>query len=355
MNDRRILFFADASSVHTRRWVREMSARGYEAIVATRRPANVTGAKDVIALRPGSDGAGWFLALPEVRRLARRLAPRWVHGHYVTSYGLWAAASGVRPVVLTAWGSDILVTPRESAFMRRVVGWTLRRAALVTADSRDMLEEISRYKPRAVCEEVLWGADTELFRPAQGTAHDGGFEVISVRNWEPNYNIDVVLRAFAGLLKQRPGATLNLIGGGPDERALRALELQLGIGDAVRFTGRVDEHTMAAMLRRAQACISIPTSDATSVALLEAMACGLPVVASDLPANRQWLAREGGLLVNPRDSLAVTAALLRLHDARDEAAAMGQRNRAVIEQRASRRSQMDLMDRLYRSVAASAS
>jgi len=201
MNDRRILFFADASSVHTRRWVREMSARGYEAIVATRRPANVTGAKDVIALRPGSDGAGWFLALPEVRRLARRLAPRWVHGHYVTSYGLWAAASGVRPVVLTAWGSDILVTPRESAFMRRVVGWTLRRAALVTADSRDMLEEISRYKPRAVCEEVLWGADTELFRPAQGTAHDGGFEVISVRNWEPNYNIDVILKGFAGFLR----------------------------------------------------------------------------------------------------------------------------------------------------------
>ena len=124
----RILFFADAASVHTRRWVASMVERGAEAIVITRSPAEVPGAREVIAIAPGQDKASWFKALPEVRRVARRVAadfkPHLVHGHYVTSYGLWAAACGLRvPKVLTAWGSDILVTPRESRLMRMIVRW----------------------------------------------------------------------------------------------------------------------------------------------------------------------------------------------------------------------------------------
>src|SRR5690606_8833899 len=142
----RILFFADASSVHTRRWVAAMVERGAEAVVITRHPAPVPGAREVIAVAPGQDKAGWLKALPQVRRMAREVAARFqphlVHGHYVTSYGLWATACGLRvPKVLTAWGSDILVTPRESRLMRLLVGWSLRQADLITADSMDVVDE----------------------------------------------------------------------------------------------------------------------------------------------------------------------------------------------------------------------
>ena len=150
----RILFFADAASVHTRRWVAAVADRGGEAVVITRQPGEVPGAKEVICIAPGADKLSWFKALPEVRRVAREVAARFqptlVHGHYVTSYGLWAAACGLTcPKVLTAWGSDILVTPRESRLMRLVVAWSLRRADLITADSMDMIDEIARYHPQA--------------------------------------------------------------------------------------------------------------------------------------------------------------------------------------------------------------
>ncbi|HET6786536.1 MAG TPA: glycosyltransferase, partial [Aquabacterium sp.] len=112
----RILFFADAASVHTRRWVAAAVERGARCIVITRQAAEVPGAQEVITIAPGQDKLSWFKALPEVRRVVRRLGqtfqPDLVHGHYVTSYGLWAAACGLPvPKVLTAWGSDILVTP----------------------------------------------------------------------------------------------------------------------------------------------------------------------------------------------------------------------------------------------------
>jgi glycosyltransferase involved in cell wall biosynthesis len=347
----RILFFADAASVHTRRWVASMVERGAEAIVITRSPAEVPGAREVIAIAQGQDKASWFKALPEVRRVARRVAagfkPHLVHGHYVTSYGLWAAACGLRvPKVLTAWGSDILVTPRASRLMRLIVRWSLRRADLITADSIEMVDEIASYHPSAPVHQILWGADTAKFLPAP-PAPD--FEVVSLRVWEPNYNIDLVIEAFARFVSLRPHsqARLHLLGGGPLQGALEERVAALRLLQQVRFHGRLGDVEMIEAIQRCRVSVSVPTSDATSVSVLESMACGLPIIASDLPANRQWVDSQGGWLTPVRDIDALTQALLDAHDDPTAATLKGVHNRRRIEREASRRGQMDRMWQLY--------
>jgi glycosyltransferase involved in cell wall biosynthesis len=323
----RILFFADASSVHTRRWVAAMAERGARAVVITRQPADVPGAEEVITVAPGSDKLSWFTALPQVRRVAREVAARFqpdlVHGHYVTSYGLWATACGLRvPKVLTAWGSDILVTPRQSRLMRMVVAWSMHHADLVTADSMDMIDEIARYHPAGPCHQILWGADTDKFVPATPAE---GFEVVSLRTWEPNYNIDVIIDAFARVVAERPDTqmTLHLLGGGLQQAELEQKVKHLGVQDHVQFHGRVGDAEMVAAIQRSRVSVSVPTSDATSVSVLESMACGLPIIASDLPANRQWIDAQGGWIVTVRDVDALTQALLQAHDHPEQAAQMG--------------------------------
>ena len=347
----RILFFADASSVHTRRWVASAVERGAEAVVITRQPGEVPGARQVIAIRPGSDKATWFKALPEVRRVVRELGatfrPDIVHGHYVTSYGLWAAACGLNcPKVLTAWGSDILVTPKQSRLMRWVVRWSLRRADLITADSMDMVEEIASYDPTAPVHQILWGADTDKFTPATPASD---FQVVSLRSWEPNYNIDLVIEAFARFLSLRPHshALLHLLGGGRMEAALQERVAALRLLQQVRFHGRVGDQAMVEAIQRSHVSVSVPTSDATSVSVLESMACGLPIIATDLPANRQWITERGGWIVPVRDVDAVAQALLTAYDHPERLAQMGAHNRDLIERQASRRGQMDAMWRLY--------
>ncbi len=347
----RILFFADAASVHTRRWVAAVVERGARAVVITRQPAEVPGADEVIAIRPGADKLSWFKALPEVRRVAaqvsRRFKPDMVHGHYVTSYGLWAAACGVNaPIVLTAWGSDILVTPRESRLMRWVVGWSLRRADLITADSLDMVDEIATYHPSAPAHQILWGADTDKFCPGEPASD---FEVVSLRSWEPNYNIDLIIEAFARFVSLRPHshARLHLLGGGSMAAALEDRVAALRLLQQVKFHGRVGDQAMVEAIQRASVSVSVPTSDATSVSVLESMACGLPIIASDLPANRQWIDARGGWIAPVRDVDAVTQALVQAHDHPDQARAMGAFNRDRIEREASRRGQMDRMWALY--------
>jgi glycosyltransferase involved in cell wall biosynthesis len=86
------------------------------------------------------------------------------------------------------------------------------------------------------------------------------------------------------------------------------------------------------------------------VSVLESMACGLPIVASDLPANRQWINAQGGEVVPVRDPDAVCQALMRLHDQPGLAEQMGAHNRARIERQASRRGQMDAMWRHYQKL-----
>lgn len=350
----RILFFADASSVHTRRWVAAAVERGAQAIVITREPGDVPGASEVITIAPGQDKLTWFTALPEVRRVSREVAARFqpnvVHGHYVTSYGLWATSCGLKlPKVLTAWGSDILVTPRKSRLMRAVVGWSLRHADLITADSLDMLEAIDRYQPQAPCHQILWGADTDRFVPGEP---NGDFDVVSLRSWEPNYNIDLVIEAFSRFLTLRPHshARLHLLGGGSMQAALEQRVQDLRLLQQVRFHGRVGDAEMLQAIQQSRVSVSVPTSDATSVSVLESMACALPLIVSDLPANRQWISKDGGWIVPVRDVDAVTQALVAAYDQPMQAAQMGQHNRACVEREGSRRGQMDAMWALYQKM-----
>lgn len=349
---RHLCLLGDAGSVHLRRWAHEMGSRGWRVSVVSARPGPIDGA-ELRLLPPVRRSADWLWRVGAARRALDALAPDLVHAHYVSSYGYLAARSGRRPLVLTAWGSDLLVTPRRSRAMRWLTGWTLRRADLVTGDSLDLLAAIDGYRPRHPAQQVHWGADLERFVPAPWAAR-APFDIVSLRSWEPNYAIESVVQALALLRRLLPAlpAHLHLLGGGSGEAALRALVQRLDLTPAVSFHGRVDDAAMVAVLQRCKASVSVPHSDATSVSVLESMACGVPVVASDLPANRQWLDAEPRLRVPAGDAAAIAQALALL--AQDEALArrVADAQLARMRRDGGRRAQMDRMDRLYRDLLA---
>jgi glycosyltransferase involved in cell wall biosynthesis len=353
-----LVLLGDAISVHMQRWAREMLARGWRVSLVTARPVpDLPEGIRQITLPPISRSSDWLWRAGAARRALQALQPAIVHAHYVTSYGYLAARSarwlhraGV-PVALSAWGSDLLVTPRRSVLKRAMTAWALRRADAVIGDSPDLLAAVHALAPGARTALIHWGVERERFTPAPW-ADKSGFEAVSLRSWEPPYRIDTILDALALLRAWQPDRAwrLHVLGGGSLQAALRAQAARLGLQDAVRFYGRLDDVGMAAVLARCKLSISVPISDATSVSMLESMACGLPVIASDLPANRNWL--DAALLVPVGDA----AALARLWQALagDDARAqqIGAANAERIAREGDRRVQMDAADRLYRSLLA---
>jgi glycosyltransferase involved in cell wall biosynthesis len=344
---RHLCLLGDANSVHVRRWAGEMLARGWRVSVVTARPEPIDGAEQRV-LAPVRRSADWLLRANQARETVAELAPDIVHAHYVTSYGYLAARCGRHPIVMTAWGSDILLTPRRSALLRWLTGWTLRRADLITGDSLDLLDAMRVYRPTAPLRQIHWGADLARFSPSAWDLKPG-FQIASLRSWEPNYSIDVIVRALALLARTRSGAGahLHLLGGGSQEEALRALVRSLGLDGQVTFHGRLDDAGMSAVMQACKVSVSVPVSDATSVSVLESMACGLPVVATDLPANRQWLEAGDGALVPAGDPLALAAALQAWCEDEDRARCIGERNRRRMEAEGARKVQMDAMSSLY--------
>lgn len=344
-----LALLGDATSVHVQRWAREMRGRGWRVSLVTARPQTIEGVEQIV-LRPVHRSLDWLGRVGEARRALARLAPDIVHAHYITSYGYLAARAHRQPLVMTAWGSDLLVTPWQSAAKRWLTAFSLRRARLVTGDSYDLLAVARQLAPRVPTQLIHWGVERDRFAPV-AWADKPALEAVSLRSWEPNYRIELIVRAFARVLAQLPAARLHLLGGGSQEGVLRALVHDLALQNSVHFHGRLDDAGMAAVLARCKLSISVPASDATSVSVLESMACGLAVLASDLPANREWLLAEA-LTPGDVDALAARWLALLRDDAR--AAALGAHNAQRIAREGERRVQMDAMDAAYRQLLAEA-
>jgi glycosyltransferase involved in cell wall biosynthesis len=346
-----LVLLGDATSVHVQRWAAEMRSRGWRLSLVTARPQVIEGVEQ-IALPPVRRSTDWLWRVGAARRALARLQPDLVHAHYVTSYGYLAAraARGLGcPLVMTAWGSDLLLTPRESALKRHLTAWTLRQADVVTGDSPDLLAAARALAPAVRTELIHWGVDRARFAPV-AWADKPGFDAVSLRSWEPNYEIGTILDAFAQVRAAYPGASLHLLGGGSQEDTLRARIDQLGLADGVQVHGRLNDAGMAAVLARCKLSVSVPRSDATSVSVLESMACGLAVIGSDLPANRDWL--DARLLVPAGDAAALARVWGGLVGDESRAQAAGADNAARIARDGDRRVQMDAVNRLYRNLLA---
>jgi len=351
-----LCYLADASSIHTCRWAAHFAQRGYQVHVISFLPGEIPGAT-VHLLDAGpvrQEGGNWpyLLRWPALRRLLRRLRPDLVHAHYLTSYGLLGALSGFRPLVLTAWGSDVLVTPRQSRLYRLLLRFTLTRADLATSDATAMSEEMIRLGlPAERLLTIPLGVDRTLFNPAGRDWPDEGRRLISTRQLLPNTNLDTLLAALALARRRHPGLTLDIVGDGPERGRWGELARQLRVEDCLRWHGSLDHGQIPAHLRQADLYLALTLSDSTSVSLLEAMACGLFPIVSDLPANREWITPGvNGFLVPPTDAQAAAEAILSAAADPILRRRAAEQNATLIAHRADWQKNMDQVEAAYRAL-----
>jgi glycosyltransferase involved in cell wall biosynthesis len=257
------------------------------------------------------DAIRYPLAAMAVRRIARAFRPDVVSAHFVPNYGLIAALVVRRPWVLSTWGSDIMTDPEKSEFHRRRVRFVLRRAAWVTSDAVVMTERIRDFGVPA--ERILtfpYGVDVSAFHPQHAPSARGP-RIVTNRKLESVYSVETIIDAFAAVREALPDATLTIAGDGSQRASLIQRAERSTAAGFVTFVGAVDHARMPALLQAHDVYVSAARSDTTSVSLLEAMACGLFPIVTDIPANREWIVDgESGRLVPPGEATRVAVAII---------------------------------------------
>ncbi|MDX9753101.1 MAG: glycosyltransferase [bacterium] len=351
----RIVFIGDGGSVHNRYMLTWFARRGHEVLFLTDTldPEMPCETRCVV---PRRGGGPWrhALAAYRVRCILQEWRPDVVHAHNVTGYGYWGAFCGFSPLVMTAWGSDLNVLAQDSALVRLLARSALRRSRLVTADALALCETAQAIAHQKLDVRLLqWGVDlAEFDQHIQTSLFPAGWEdlfvFISTRRLREVYNIDIILHAFAQVVRSIPEARLLVVGQDVLREDLQKLSRDLTIADRVCFTGWVERRDMVDLLRQAQVFISVPSTDSTALSLLEAFAARKPVIVTDLPANREWIEPgRNGILVPPRNEEALAAAMVSLANNRDGATQWGTYNRTVVEQRGNQDSEMRKLEAWY--------
>ncbi len=348
-----ILYIADAASIHTRRWAEHYRDQGLDIHICSFRTADIPGVHVHKLPTAGLGRMGYFFAIPVIRRIARRLRPDLVHAHFLTSYGFLAARAGLHPLVVTAWGSDALIAPKNSRLLRYFASYAVMNADVVTTLAAHMNASVADL---GVSLELItstpFGVDADFFRlPLSGKLERQQLRLICTRNFDVVYDVGTLIRALAQVFASGRKLVVDLVGAGPLHETLNALVREMKLESHINFHGHVDHQFLAGLLAGSDIFVSPALSDGNNVSLNEAMACGCFPIASNIPANAQWI-MDGvnGYLYPPGDVTKLAQAIEMAIEKTELRISARTVNRAIIENRVDWRICVKRMDDIYKQV-----
>ena len=309
---------------------------------------------DACGKRPGLD----LRALRRARALIRQSPDAVIHTHNAMAHYYAVLASLGLPVKCRintrhGMGGRTRSGRQEWLYRQSLRGTDYAVAVCEAARQRFAADGM---RPRRALLSVPNGIRLERFRPADDVARQSlvaelglptGSRIIgTVGRLQPVKDHALLLRAFAKVRVQVPEAALVIVGDGPLRAALEAQAEQAGLSDALRFMG--DRHDVPRLLTGMEVFALTSTSEGYSVALLEACASSLPIVATDVGGNRE-IVRHGinGRLVPSGDTAAIATALIALLRGGEQAAAMGRAGYAWAQAEASFRTMAERYHGLY--------
>ncbi len=261
-----------------------------------------------------------------------------VHAHWATypATVAWLVKrwSGI-PYSFTAHAYDIHM-------IQKMLPTKIEEATFVVTCAQANRSFLARLCPTPASDRVYvnyHGTDLERFAPSPAKADDGRFHIVSCGSLEEYKGFHYLLDAVALLAANDIDAVCHLVGDGPQRRVLESKARELGIEGRVEFHGFVDQQVLAGIYGSAHV-FAMPSillgkygkQDVIPNVLAEAMACGLPVIGTNIAGIPELIQHQRtGLLVPQRDAQALADALSGLYADRDAAARMAQAGREKIQ------------------------
>ncbi len=359
----RILYFSLGYSTHDHRFLSAMTSGGHDVLFV-----QLEGNRRQVEDRPIPEGvrlALWkggkkpfeWRDLPalvlDLKRLIRDFQPDLVHAGPIQTCAFLAVLTGFGPILTMSWGFDLMDDVHRNGWWGWVTRYTLQRSTYFISDANVTRDKAVAYGMNPQRTVVFpWGVNLEQFAPSTADRPSSeAFTLFCNRSWEPRYGVDVLAKAFVQVAASRLEVGLILLGGGSQGANLRQILMKGGVMERVHFGGQVSQKDLPNWYHRADLYISPSHVDGSSVSLMEALACGLPCLVSDIPANQEWV-REGenGWLFCDGDVDDLSAKILQAIEKRETLAQIGRNARSVAEARADWKKNTETLLRTYDTV-----
>lgn len=334
----KVLIVANKGSNHAKKVAEGLVDRGNEVIFAS--PNDALDVSVLLDSRiqmetlPFGGKIGYILNAFALRRLYNKVHPDVVNVHYASGCGLLGLLAGLKPVVLSCYGSDIFEFPHINKFNMWILRRILKSADSLASTSHAMADEIRRLLPAYTKEIAItpFGINTQLFVP-KDYQHDGQSLVVGiVKTLSPIYDIELLIRAFSIIcqtLDYKP--ILRIYGDGPLKNDLINLCSELGISQHVDFCGRIANKDVPNVLTQMDVFVNCSKQESFGVNILEAMACGLPVVATDCVGPKELISDgQSGIIVKDRKPESLASAIIQLLNDQAKRKKMGEVGRSIV-------------------------
>lgn len=286
--NKKILFVANSSSIHTVRWVDYFIEAGYDVYLATFDVKNTTRCKRVFfmsnsGVKRGGGNYHYVLSTLKLAKIISTVKPNYLNAHYSYSMGFLSAVALLFTKVkvnfsIVCHGSDILVPPLPM-ITNKLNAYALNRADKIFSVSDSISEKIfSIIGQRDNVFNGQYGVDIQL------DASNKNIDIISNRAYTANSRLDYLLEALEPFMSS--GLKIIFIMPGVPDAHLKTLKHKYR---AVTFYETVEYTQMLEFINRSKIYISATKSDGSSLSLLESLASKTIPLVSNIQANRSWV------------------------------------------------------------------
>ena len=362
----KICYLATASDIHTQRWAKYFVEKGDEVHLISFPPSseNLENINLHLLKLPGVRTKVFkyivkqLYVLRQLRKLIKEIKPDIIHGFPVETLTIVGGLTNFHPYIVSTWGSDVLIYPKESKLRKYAVPFTLKKADVITCHGANIEEAMLAMGVEGEkIYRILYGVDVRLFNPS-GRDEElkeklkifNSPTVISTRRLRPICDVETLVKAAPLVLKEVPQTKFIIAGEGSQKDYLMDLAKSLNVFEAIRFIGWIPSDELPKYLSASDVYVSTSLSDGgLAISTKEAMACGLAVVITDFGDNRMWV-EDGvnGYLIPLRSPEALASKIVHLLRNREVREEFGQVSRQIIEEKNNWEVEMEKMRKLYK-------
>ena len=312
----KIIFLGEAGSIHTIRWVNSLSEKGIEVILVSLK-GNFDNVEKIskkvkTIYLPFGTKLGYYLNIFALKRIISKEKPDLINAHYASGYGTLGRLSGFNKKLLNVWGSDVYDFPNESKVKKRIIEKNLKNYTAIASTSYCMAEETKKYLENKSKEIFItpFGVDIEKFKNLNTEKRENEITIGIVKTLTEKYGIEYLIKAIKELenildIENYKKIRLLIYGKGELKNKLEDLTKELQIEDKVIFKGYISNEDVPNALNDMDIFVvpSILNSESFGVVAVEAMACEVPVIVSDVDGLKEVVVNnETGFVVPKRSS-----------------------------------------------------